>query len=100
MPPAGRNRIPLTRQVTSYRLFQVDLENRIKIGKISSLPASMSNIKTILEKLLNPEKLQVGPTDSKPGPILLKHAITADKLVVMENPSTEIKIKLKSVIMA
>ena len=40
---------------------------------------------TIFEKSPYAEKLDIGPTASKPGPMLLKVAITAEKLVVMEN---------------
>ena len=50
------------------------MEERTSIGKISSLPASMSKISTSLENQEYTEKLQVGPTTSNPGPILLKHA--------------------------
>ena len=45
------------------------------------------------------EKLQAGPTISKPGPILLKQASTAEILVVMEKPSMEISRKLTPVMM-
>ena len=34
--------------------------------------------------MLNSEKLPIGPTISKPGPMLLKHAVTAEKLVGVE----------------
>ena len=94
--PSENNRI-IIGVPTCQRFFQVVRENRISMGKISSLPASISRISTIFEKLLNPEKLQVGPTASNPGPILLKQAITADRLVVMEKPSMEIKIKLSNI---
>ena len=37
----------------NYLFFQSAGEQRIRIGKSSSLPASMSNIKTILDKMEN-----------------------------------------------
>lgn len=58
----------------------------------------MSIISTSLENALYAEKLQVGPTISKPGPILLKQASTAEILVVMENPSMEMSRQLTPVI--
>ena len=51
-------------------------------GKSSSLPASMSNIKTNLlsgEKRL---KFCVGPTRFKPGPMLFMVVATAVKFVI------------------
>ena len=54
----------------------------------------MSKISTSFENQEYTEKLQVGPTTSNPGPILLKHAATADTFVVMDSPSIEIKRKL------
>lgn len=49
------------------------------MGKISSLPASMSNIRTNFDRSDSWEKLHVGPTAPMPGPILLKVAATAVK---------------------
>ena len=74
------------------------MENRIRIGKISSRPASISRIRITLENILYAPKLLIGPTASNPGPILLKHASTAEKFVVTEKPSSETKIKLKIMI--
>ena len=71
------------------------IDNRINIGNISSRPASISPISTNLEKMLYALKLQVGPTASSPGPILLKHASTAERFVSTENPSMDIIRKLK-----
>lgn len=59
----------------------------ISTGKSSSLPASISNIRTHLEKGLNRLKFWVGPTSSNPGPMLLKVAATAVKFVVKSYPS-------------
>ena len=59
----------------------MDVENRISIGKISSLPASISNINTYLENVENIAKFPVGPTSSKPGPMLFRVAATAVKFV-------------------
>jgi hypothetical protein len=52
------------------------------IGKISSLPNSILNIITIFDRSEKPPKLPIGPTTSKPGPILLSVAATAVKFVV------------------
>ena len=71
--------------------FQVDLENKIRIGMISSLPANISNGSMILENIEKDAKLLTGPTRDKPGPILLTVAITAEKFVSKSNQSTEIK---------
>lgn len=81
----------------SCQLFKrphVLLENKIRIGKISSLPASISKINTNFDNQLKSPKLQVGPTASSPGPILLKQDRTAVILVVIENLSIDTKIKL------
>ena len=55
--------------------------NRIRRGKSSSRPASMSNIRTYFEKWLKNEKFDVGPTRFKPGPMLFMVARTAEKFV-------------------
>ena len=41
-------------------------------------------------------KFCVAPTSSKPGPMLLKQDATAEKLVPMEKPSTEMMAKLST----
>ena len=64
------------------------------MGKISSLPSSISKMSTSLLRMLNPLKLQVGPTASRPGPMLLKQHSTAEKLVPVENPSGDSSKKL------
>ena len=51
------------------------------MGKSSSLPASMSKIRTSLDKGEKNPKFDVGPTSSRPGPTLFKHAETAVKFV-------------------
>lgn len=78
-----------------YQRFQVLRLNVPRSGKISSRPASISKIRTNLENMLKPPKLQVGPTASSPGPTLLKQATTAEKFVVIEKLSIDISIKLK-----
>ena len=65
--------------------------NKINNGNNSNLPASMSNISTHFEKLEKKLKLAVGPTSSKPGPILLMVAATAVKFVTKSFPSNEIR---------
>ena len=58
----------------------------MSIGMISSLPASISNIRMNLEKTENSEKFPAGPTISSPGPILLSVAAIAVKFVVKSKP--------------
>ena len=58
----------------------------MSIGMISSLPASISNIRMNLEKTENSEKFPVGPTISRPGPILFSVAAIAVKFVVKSKP--------------
>ena len=91
---AGRNLRFLALQVMVQLFFQVVLEKSTAIGRISSRPANMSTIMTHLDSGLYAAKLQVGPTASKPGPMLLKVAMTAEKFVSMEKPSSEITRKL------
>ena len=79
----------------NYLFVQVPLENNAKIGKISNLPANISIISTSFEKRLKPPKLQVGPTASKPGPMLLKQARTAEMFVPVEKLSRLMSKKLK-----
>lgn len=70
----------------------------ISIGNSSSLPASISNIKTIFEKILKSAKLQVGPTPPRPGPMLLSIATTPVKLVVKSKLSIETnKVDIKRI---
>ena len=45
----------------------------------------MSNISTIFESGENIEKFPVGPTSSRPGPILLNVAATAVNVVIGQN---------------
>lgn len=66
-----------------FAFFQVTGEKRTIIGKSSSLPASISIIKTILDGKLKNSKFLVGPSASSPGPILLKQATTPEKQVVI-----------------
>ena len=61
------------------------------MGKISSLPASISKVSTNVEKFEYTEKFWVGPTISRPGPILLNVAATAEKLVIRSKSSTAMR---------
>ena len=54
----------------------------MSIGYISNLPNIIEKDSTILVKLENPEKLDIGPTLSNPGPILLNVADTAENAVI------------------
>ena len=71
-------------------LFQIIGWNRISIGNSSSLPASISKIRTYLANGEKKLKFCVGPTNSRPGPILLIQAATAVKFVVKSFWSKEI----------
>ena len=64
-----------------YDFLQVEGERKMRIGKISSLPAIMHMEIIILPKPENTEKLPVAPTRPKPGPILLIAESTAVKVV-------------------
>ena len=57
------------------------------MGNISSLPRSIAKERSSFEKGEYAKKLDAGPTASRPGPILLKHAIVAVKFVSIENGS-------------
>ena len=61
----------------------------MSMGKSSSLPISMSKIKTHLEKSVKKEKFAVGPTIERPGPTLLNVVATAVNEVVRSCPSIE-----------
>ena len=67
--------------ISDYLRFQVDGIKRIIIGNSSSLPASMSNIRTNLENGEKIEKFCVGPTRFNPGPILFNTVTTEVKFV-------------------
>ena len=56
--------------------------NNSSSGNSSRRPASMSKIRTSLEKSENMEKFPLGPTRERPGPMLLSVAATAEKLVI------------------
>ena len=71
--------------------FQVSLTNNKRRGKISSLPASISNVRTSLEKQENMEKFPFGLTSSKPGPMLLMVAATAVKFVIRSKSSNAMR---------
>ena len=60
-------------------------------GNSSSLPASMSNIRTNLENGEKIEKFCVGPTRFNPGPILFNTVTTEVKFVEKSNSSTLIR---------
>ena len=70
--------------------FQIAGWNRISRGKSSRRPASISNISTHFEKMEKCAKFWVGPTISRPGPILFNVAITAVKFVTSPLFSKEI----------
>ena len=51
------------------------------MGNISSLPRNIANERSSFEKGEYAKKFADGPTASNPGPILLKQAAVAEKLV-------------------
>ena len=59
------------------------------MGKSSSLPASISKISTIFEIGDKNPKFDVGPTISRPGPILLRQDATDVKFVTRSLLSKE-----------
>ena len=70
------------------------------MGNSSRRPANMSNINTYLENVEYMEKFWVGPTISSHGPMLLRVAAMAVKLVVKSKLSIlinnrEIKYTIK-----
>ena len=84
------NSIYFKTYISNYCLFHEIGAKSINIGKISSRPANISNIKINFEKSENIPKLRVGPTSSNPGPILFNVAATAVKLVVKSKLSMPI----------
>ena len=52
------------------------------MGKISSLPISISKVKTIFEKAENDEKFPAGPTWARPGPTFPRVVRTEVKFVI------------------
>ena len=67
------------------------LTNNISNGKISRRPASISKVRISFENQENMPKFPVGPTSSRPGPILLKVAATAVKFVIRLKSSKAIR---------
>ena len=53
----------------------------------SSLPISISRLKSSLTAGEKNAKLPIGPTSPRPGPMLLRQAMAVVKLVVKSNPS-------------
>ena len=82
--------IAFLHKVKNYDFFQADGEKSNSNGKSSSLPASISKIRTSFENTLKPPKLPVGPTRPSPGPILFMVAATAVKVVTRSLSSKEI----------
>lgn len=70
-----------------FFFLQEDGANASSRGNISNLPSSIAKESTHLLKQLYAEKLEAGPTAANPGPMLLKQAATAEKLVSMSNGS-------------
>ena len=92
LPYTVRAILPKSLFHTSARrvyFLQVLGVNNKSIGKISSLPASMSNIMTSFDKSENELKLPIGPTRSSPGPMLFKVAATAVKVDVKSKLSKD-----------
>ena len=69
-------------------LLQAFLLNSTSTGRISKRPIIIHKESTNLDRGENAEKLPMGPTISKPGPMLLMHATTAVKEVPKVKLST------------
>ena len=65
--------------------------NKSSIGNNSKRPANISNINTYFEKGEKCAKFCVGPTISRPGPMLFIVAATAVKFVIKSFSYKEIK---------
>ena len=65
-----------------YHFFQVAGVNNNSIGNNSSLPASISNIRTIFAGSEKKLKFDEGPTISRPGPTLFIVVATAVNEVI------------------
>ena len=78
--------------ITYYIFFDQILGlNSKSMGKSSSLPISISNERTIFEKLPKNPKFCEGPTIESPGPMLLIVAATEVNTVVVSWFSIEIR---------
>ena len=82
--------------MVSVYLSWADLANKRNMGKISSLPVSITKLKSTFAQSEYTLKLDMGPTRFNPGPILLKQVMTAVTLVVKSSPSRErISVKMQ-----
>ena len=81
----------------NQRFFQIEGVNAASMGIISSLPSIMHVVKTILLRFEKSAKLPMGPTSSKPGPMLLMVAITAEKEDIKSKLSIETIITEKMI---
>ena len=63
----------------TYFLFHVEGMSAIRSGNISRRPKSMAKERTAFENSEYSAKEPAGPTTPKPGPMLLKQAVTAEK---------------------
>ena len=75
--------------VLSRLVIQTSGESRKRSGKISRRPNSMSAESTNFEKSEKALKFPVGPTMPRPGPMLLKVQMTAEKVVSKPLPSRD-----------
>ena len=67
----------------------MDGAKSIIIGKISSLPSSISKQSTIFAKPEQKESFSTGPAIASPGPPLLSHVVTALTFVIKSKLSSE-----------
>ena len=63
----------------------------IRSGKSSKRPASMSKMKTHLDRSVKCPKFWVGPTRERPGPMLFMVVVTAVKFVIKSFSSREMR---------
>ena len=71
--------------------------NNSSIGQISKRPISIFSERIILERGENMLKLPAGPTISRPGPMLLIHAITAVTVTSVLKPSKTVSRNIEPI---
>ena len=93
-------KLTITYQFSGFyyqNFFQVSRRKRIRIGKSSSRPASISKARTSLDSGEKIPKFPVGPIRERPGPTLFKVVTTAVKFVTRSN-SSKLMMKIDAAI--
>ena len=76
-------------------LLHTEGEHRIRSGRHSSLPRSISAESTYLEKSEKNAKFSIGPAFESPGPILFIQVATAENVVAKSALFSETRIMEK-----